>query len=215
VPLRGPVPPQVVLKRASSSVGIVMVHDITGLDAFNQGMADRLNREGFWVAAVDLFDGQTAKGLEDGMKLRTALTRERMIDGLRAGLDRLRGEMGAHATIGALGFCMGGGAALQGACALPFAFCVDYYGRIEDADEVKGLQGPLLLILGSEDDRLNPWVYGQLLPKLDEHKKRVRMELYPGVGHAFHREGWPPYDATSARDAWGRAMAFIRAPDLG
>jgi carboxymethylenebutenolidase len=205
----------VLLLRGAGSVGVVLVHDITGLDAFNRSMAERLHREGFWVAAVDLFGGKTAPNLEEGMKLRAGLTKEHMVAALRAGFDRLRAEMGPAAVIGAMGFCMGGGAALQGACAVPFAFCVDYYGRIESAADVAGLHGPLLLILGSEDDRLNPWAYGELLPKLDEHKKRVRVELYPGVAHAFHREGWPPYHAASAKDAWGRAVAFIRAHGQG
>jgi carboxymethylenebutenolidase len=133
-----------------------------------------------------------------------------MADVLRDGLERLKAEMGPGAVIGAWGFCMGGGAALQGACTSPFAFCVDYYGRIDDAGEVRGLSGPLLLILGSEDDRLNPWVYGDLLPRLDEHRKRVHVDLYPGVAHAFHREGWPPYDKAAASEAWVHAVEFAR-----
>jgi carboxymethylenebutenolidase len=196
--------------RGTHSIGIVMVHDITGLDEANLGLARRLNQEGFWVAPVDLFGGKTAKGLEEGMKLRAQLTREQTVEGLRSGFDRLRKAMGAGARIGALGFCMGGGAALQGACVVPFAFCVDYYGRIDQAEEVKGLAGPLLFIAASEDARLNPWLFGELLPKLGEHRKRVQVQLYPGVGHAFHREGWPPYDAEAAEDAWKRMVAFAR-----
>jgi carboxymethylenebutenolidase len=198
------------LRKGREPTGIVMVHDITGLDAFNRSMADRLNAEGFWVAAVDLFEGKTAAGLEEGMKLRAALTPERMVEGVRAGLERLRQEMGPTARIGTLGFCMGGGAALQAACRLDLAFCVDYYGRIDQADDVQGLRGPVLFIAASEDDRLNPWLYGELLPKLDQHRKRTELQVYPGVGHAFHRKGWPPYDEAADRDAWARAVAFAR-----
>lgn len=196
--------------RGTFPIGLAMVHDITGLDEANLSLAKRLNHEGFWVAPVDLFDGKTATGLEDGMKLRANLTKAHMAAGMRAAHDRLRAAMGKDARIGAIGFCMGGGAALQGACGTPFAFCIDYYGRIEQADDVKGLTGAVLFIAASEDDRLNPWLYGELLPKLDEHRKRVRVELYPGVGHAFHREGWPPYNEAAAKDAWARAVAFAR-----
>jgi carboxymethylenebutenolidase len=199
-----------VVLRGKEPVGIVMVHDITGLDEANLRLARRLNAEGFWVAPVDLFGGRTAHGLEEGMKLRAGLTRSYIVDSLRAGFDRLQAAMGKGARIGTLGFCMGGGAALQGACAAPFAFCVDYYGRIDDADDVKGLAGPVLFIAASEDDRLNPWLYGELLPKLDQHRKRVQVQLYPGVGHAFHREGWPPYNEEAATDAWARAVSFAR-----
>jgi carboxymethylenebutenolidase len=208
----------VLVHRGRARVGVVLVHDITGLDAQNRRFAEQLAAEGFWVAAVDLFRGQTAGSIQEGMALRQALTPQAMREALRAGLDRLRAEAGPI-PIGSMGFCMGGGAALEGACHAGFAFCVDYYGMIADADDVRGLQGPLLLILASEDDRINPWAYGQLLPKLDEHRKRVEVQLYPAVIHPFHRPDWVQapfpgaprsYDEAAARDAWGRAVRLIR-----
>jgi dienelactone hydrolase len=76
----------------------------------------------------------------------------------------------------------------------------------------------VLLILASEDDRINPWAYGQLLPKLDEHRKRAEVQLYPAVVHPFHRPDWitspfsgvKSYDPAAAADAWSRAVRFIR-----
>jgi len=191
-------------------VGVVLVHDITGLDAFNLEMARRLNAEGLWVASVDLFGGRTAPNLEEGMKLRAGLTNQHIVDTLGAARGQLQAAMGGKGRIGSMGFCMGGGAALQAACRLPFAFCVDYYGRIDQAGDVAGLSGPVLLLLASEDDRINGWAWGELLPRLDEHRKRAQVELYPGVAHAFHREGWPAHDPKAAKDAWAKAIAFCR-----
>jgi carboxymethylenebutenolidase len=206
------------VRKGRTSTGVVFVHDITGLDKTNLYFADKLASEGFWCAAVDLFRGERPADVAGGMALRQKLTPPDLREALRAGYDRLRQEMGPAARIGSMGFCMGGGAALEGACHVPFDFCVDYYGTIANVEDVKGLKGPLLLILASEDDRVNPWAYGQLLPKLDEARKRVRVELYPAVIHPFHRPDWitapfpggpRSYDEAAANDAWRRATAFI------
>jgi len=208
-----------VLKRGRTNVGVVMVHDITGLDPVNLSFAQKLNDEGFWVAAVDMFRGHKAKDIQEGMALRQKLTPDDMTQAMRFAHDKLRSEMGADAIIGSMGFCMGGGVALHGASHVPYAFCVDYYGRCPNPDDVRGLRGPVLLILASEDDNINPWAYSQLLPKLDEHRKRAHVEIYPAVVHPFHRPDWiespwgggKSYDKQSADDAWARAMAFIKA----
>lgn len=203
-------------RRGTTDLGVVLVHDIMGLDATNLAFADKLAAEGFWVAAVDLFNGALPATVQDGFALRQKLSPEDIRACLRAGYDHLR-SLAPGLRIGSMGFCMGGGAALEGACATPFAFCVDYYGMCSDVDLVKGLQGPLLLILASEDDRINPWAYGQLLPKLDDYRKRVEVHLYPAVVHPFHRPDWATspfsgqkaYDEEAATDAWRRVVRFI------
>jgi carboxymethylenebutenolidase len=207
-----------VVKKGTSNVGVVLVHDITGLDPVNLSFADKLQQEGFWVAAVDMFRGHKAKDLQEGIAIRQKLTPEDLTQAMRFAHAQLKQQMGAGAVIGSMGFCMGGGIALHGACHEDYAFCVDYYGTNPNADDVARLRGPLLLILASEDDRVNPWAYSTLLPKLDEHKKRVHVELYPAVVHPFHRPDWiqspfsgaKSYDEKAANDAWGRAVKFIR-----
>ena len=208
----------ITLRKGTGKLGVVFFHDITGLDPVNLAFADKLAQEGIWVAAVDLFRGHLVKDVQEGMALRQKLTPDELTNAARFGLARLQKEMGAGAVIGTMGFCMGGGVALHGACHAEFAFVVDYYGMIANVDDVAALRGPVLLILASEDDRINPWAYGQLLPKMDEHRKRLHVELYPAVAHPFHRPDWivtpfsgaKSYDEKAAGDAWARAVAFIR-----
>jgi len=204
------------VRKGSRGVGVVLVHDIMGLDKTNLSFADRLAAAGFWVAAVDLFKGKVAATVQEGMELRKAVSWDDIRAALRAGHDRLRAEL-PHGRIGSMGFCMGGGAALEGACHVPFAFCVDWYGMSSDADLVRHLHGPLLLILASEDDRINSWAWSQLLPKMDEHRKRAEVHLYPAVVHPFHRPDWlvspfggaKSYDPAAAEDAWAKVLRFI------
>ena len=208
----------IVVKRGSGKLGVVLFHDITGLDPVNLGFAEKLASEGIWCAAVDLFRGHVVKDLQEGMAMRQKLTPEELTAAAGAGVATLQREIGAGAVIGSMGFCMGGGVALHAACHHGLAFCVDYYGMLANVEDVQRLQGAVLLILASEDDRVNPWAYSQFLPKMDEHKKRAHVELYPAVVHPFHRPDWiqspfsgaKSYDEKAANDAWRRAIAFIR-----
>ena len=216
----------VTIRKGTGKLGVVMIHDISGLDAVNLSFADKLAAEGFWVAAVDIFRGHQLKTLDEGMAVRQKLTNDDLTSATKAGIDALRHAMGPGAIVGSLGFCMGGGVALHGASVHGLAFCVDWYGTSPNADDVKGLGGPVLLILASEDARVNGWAFTQLLPKMAEHKKRVQVQLYPAVVHPFHRPDWikspwtgaPAYDRNASDDAWRRIFAFIReqvvAPEL-
>ena len=108
-----------------------------------------------------------------------------------------------------MGFCMGGGVALLGACSLDFDFCVDYYGSIENVEKTKGLRGPVLMMLGSEDERVTPWAFTQFLPAATKYKKRVELQLYPNAKHAFHRPNWEGHNPEAAADAWAKTLSFL------
>lgn len=192
-----------------SNVGILLVHEIYGLDKYIDSVASKLSEEGYWVGAVDLFHGQHPASLEDGMKLRSALKEKDQLDALKSGLDLLSGEIGPEARVGSMGFCMGGGVALLGACGLDLAFCVDYYGLIEDAEKVRDVKGPIQLMLASRDERVTPWAFQNLLPAAAKYEKRVDVHLYPNARHAFHRPNWEGHNAQAAGDAWEKTIRFL------
>lgn len=197
------------LHSGTSNVGVVLVHEIFGVDQYIDSVARKFSEEGYWAAAVDLYRGKYASSLEEGFKLRSALKERDVLDALKSGLEMLRGKISGNAKIGSMGFCMGGGLALLGACNLDYAFCVDYYGLIEDADQVKGVKGPIQLMLASEDERVTPWAFQHLLPAATKHRKRVDVHLYPNARHAFHRPNWEGHNPEAAKDAWGKTLLFI------
>ena len=197
------------LHPGSSNVGVILVHEIFGLDEYAVSVAGKLSEEGYWAAAVDLFRGKHASSLEEGFKFRSALKENEILDALRSGLDLLRGKIGGKAKVGSMGFCMGGGIALLGACNLELGFCVDYYGLIENTDQLRGLKGPLTLMLASEDERVTPWAFQSLLPAAVKYKKRVDVHLYPNARHAFHRPNWEGHNEEAAKDAWEKTLLFL------
>ncbi len=192
-----------------SSVGILLVHEIYGLDQYIQSVAGKLSEQEYWVGAVDLFRGRHPASLEEGMKLGSSLQEKDKLDALKSGVDLLREKIGASAKVGSMGFCMGGGVALLGACGLGLSFCVDYYGLIEDAERVSGVNGPIQLMLGSKDTRVTPWAFEKLLPAATKYEKRVDVHLYPNARHAFHRPGWEGHNAEAAKDAWEKTLLFL------
>ena len=201
---------------SGGTLGVVLVHDIYGRGPYMRSVAEALASVGVPSATVDLFGGKVPTSREEGMQLGGAVTDEEVLAALDEARTALAAQLTGPARVGTLGFCMGGGYALLGSCRLPFDFTVDYYGRIDRAEEVAGVRGPVLLVLGSEDERITPWALTELLPAANRAKKRVSVELFPGVRHAFHRPGWEGHDPAAAAEAWRRTVAFLselRAPN--
>jgi carboxymethylenebutenolidase len=194
----------------SGPVGVVLVHDLYGPDEYIELVGESLARDGYPTAVVDLYKGRRPKDLTEAMTFRQALVAEEVLDALETGREVVRRHVGAAAKIGTWGFCMGGGYALLAACHRPFDFAVDFYGRIDTAEEVQGLKGPLLLVLAGEDERITLWAFTELLPAAMHAQKRVQLQLYPHVRHAFHRPKWEGYDALAALDAERRVRSFLR-----
>lgn len=192
------------------SVGVVVIHDIYGRGDYVASVARQLASAGFPAATVDLFDGRPVASVEDGMKIRESLTPELVLRKIDEGRAAVARRLVPHGRVGTLGFCMGGGYALLAGCHRAYAFVVDYYGRIDRAQDASGLEGPVLLLLASEDERITPWAFSELLPAARAAKKRVSVELYPGVRHAFHRPGWDGYHEATAAQAWQRTLEFLR-----
>ena len=188
---------------------MLLIHDIYGPDEHIVSIGEGLARDGYPTAVVDLFKGRRPKDLEEGMAFRQALRSEEVLDALETGREIVRRRTGAQARIGTWGFCMGGGYALLGACHRPFDFAIDFYGKIETAEDVQGLKGPLLLVLASEDERITPWAFAELLPAAMRAQKRIEVQLYPNVRHAFHRPKWEGYNALAAQDAEQRVRNFL------
>ncbi len=194
--------------KGASDLGIVVVHEILGFNDYLRSVSDALAAKGYSAAAIDLFKGKKPATLEEGFAIRKSLTADQTLGAIRAAITMLK-QKGAK-KFGTMGFCMGGGFALLGACHLDdVTFCVDYYGSIENADDAKGLKGPLLLILASEDTRITPWAYSSLLPAATNLKKRVEVQLYPNAKHAFHNPTGASYNREAAEDSWQRTLDFL------
>ena len=126
------------------------------------------------------------------------------------------------ASIGIVGFCMGGGQLVDVLATAPaqdeagfaqFRGGVSFYGTRIDVDTMRQVQRPLKLLIGAEDPLIPPEQQQRLREVSDELCERgvfSDMTVFKNEGHAFaHQEG---KGSDSARyEAQQQAVDFLAA----
>lgn len=192
--------------------GVLVIHEVTGLIDYIKDVARSLAEKGFLALAVDLYEGKTAKGQEDGAPLKEKVTDQLLKAKMAAGAGYLRSRAYCAGKIGVVGFCMGGGLSLKTACLLgdDIQACVVFYGQIPDLALLGSLKAPVLGNFGEEDKRITTWAVEQLKPQMDKLGKSLDMKIYPGAPHGFHRHtNAKGYRPEAAKDGFQRALDFF------
>jgi len=198
----------------SSTPGIILIHELFGLNADIVQKADLLAKQGYTVLAVDAYRGKTTQQLLRGIWLVLTTPQEEINADLDAGFAYLAGLPGVDpARIGAVGFCFGGTQALRLGIRNPdLAANVIFYGSglVTDSSQLRnlGANGPVLGIFG-EQDRSIPLeeVYG-FEQALQDRSILYRVSIYPDVGHAFVT----PQSLSvpgAAQQAWREMLTFL------
>jgi carboxymethylenebutenolidase len=197
--------------------GVIVIQEWWGLTDHIVGIADRLAAEGFVALAPDLFDGKTTHDADEAGKLLTELPVEQAARDLAGAVDFLiTHDAVTSSSVGAIGFCMGGGfvlmlAAQQG---LKIGAAVPFYGVGPGVPNQ--FDGLTAAVQGhyAEKDEMYP------VDQAREQEKQIRDEtgaaveyFYYPAGHAFHNDEnlLGTYDAEQAKIAWGRALDFLKA----
>jgi carboxymethylenebutenolidase len=196
----------------SAQGGVVIVHEITGLNDNTRRVAQQIADRGYVALAVDLFEGQTPKGMEDGLPLREKVTEDVLRTKIGAGVSYLKARPYCSGQLGVVGFCMGGGMALWSACLFPddIRACSVFYGRIGNLELLERLQHPVIGNFGAQDAGITTWAGQELWPAMMKLEKSLDMKVYPGAPHGFAREGdEKTYRPEAARDAWDRTFGLF------
>jgi carboxymethylenebutenolidase len=195
--------------------GVLVLHAWWGLTPFFEEVCERLAAEGFVAFAPDRYGGPTAKTIEEAETLQQA--REDWVR-TEAVLRASVGFLGAHEAVvgeglGALGFSAGAAWALLLSVREPdlVKAVVAFYGTAGQVDYSGARAAYLGHYAGVDEWEPIDEVRGTQ-EALRAAGCEVTFHTYPDVGHWFFEEDRVGhYESESARQAWGRTVAFLRA----
>jgi carboxymethylenebutenolidase len=116
--------------------------------------------------------------------------------------------------IGDVGWCWGGGLALQLAIHQPkLAACVVNYGALPtDPTDLAQIYAPVLGNFGAEDHGITPADVKAFETSIQKRGRFVNVKIYDGAGHGFENpNNTSGYHAEAAADAWKRTLDFLNA----
>src|SRR5262249_51832729 len=161
--------------------------------------------DGYATLAVDLYGGKVATNSDDAGKMMQAAGADipKAVATMRAAFDFLGTNKRVAATRrGVLGWCFGGGMALQLALAGPkLGACVVYYGRlVTDPKQLAAIPCPLLGIFGNKDKGITPASVDAFEKAMKEAGRECTIHRYD-ANHAFANPSGANYDQENAGKA--------------
>jgi carboxymethylenebutenolidase len=189
---------------------LILVHEWWGLNDYIKLEAEKLQTAlgKVNVLAIDLYDGKVAETAPVAQQLLGSLSEERARNIIQGAIQ----YTGVNSRIMTLGWCMGGGWALQTSLLAgnKSTACVMYYGMPEtDVSKLKTLSADVLAIFASKDEWINEKVRKKFETDMKQAGKQLVTRTYE-ADHAFANPSNPRYDEKSAGEAGKLAVDFLR-----
>ncbi len=193
---------------------LIVIQEWWGLNDWIREQANRYAAEGYVALAPDLYRGKIAATPEQAHELMRGLPQDRAMADLKAAFNYLAKRKDVDPKrIGVIGWCMGGGYALDLTLAEPkIAASVINYGHLmADPATVAKIHSPILGNFGAEDKGIPPADVRAFESALKKDNKSADMKIYEGAGHAFmNPNNKGGYVKTAAEDAQARIDKFLR-----
>jgi carboxymethylenebutenolidase len=204
------------LPESGSGPGVIVIQEWWGLTDHIADVTDRLAAEGFVALAPDLYGGRTTHDADEAGSMMMALPIDQAARDLGGAVDFLLGhDAVTSSTVGAVGFCMGGGfvlmlAAQQGS---RVGAAVPYYGVGPAVPKTyEGLTAAVQGHYGRKDDFYPADdARAQAEQIRAESGAEVEFHFYDAA-HAFHNDSntLGTYSEPDATLAWSRTVDFLR-----
>ncbi len=199
--------------------GIVIAQHAGGVDEFNQDVVHRLHREGYVVAAPELFHRQQASGLEPLARIAQLKDAE-IIEDMNAAIAHMQRAGASIAPIGVAGFCMGGRVSyLTAAANRDIKAAAVFYGgntmkplggSVAPFERTAEITCPVIGFFGADDTNPSPDDMRKIDAELTRLGKWHEFHSYRDAGHAFLNFINPErYRERQARAAWHEMLAFF------
>lgn len=218
-----------------SGVGIVLIHEVFGLDVHMRSVAARFAELGHTVLVPDLYsregvpgppstpgdpapiwEVETIRAASGGVDDRRAVSDIDAAAGVLAGRGEVDGE-----RVATVGFCMGGTLSfLTGCTSRRIGGCVSFYGRIvypelsrekptQPIEMALNLDRPYLALFAEEDEGIPAEDVELLRSHLTAGAKNFEVVCYPEARHGFFNDLRPNHHPGAAEDAWSRTLRFL------
>lgn len=193
--------------------GLVVIHEWWGLNDWVKEQSEKLAEQGYVVLAVDLYHGKSAADPSDAHELMRGMPQDRAIRDMQAAFEYLAARKDVKPNrMGAIGWCMGGGLALQLAIHQPRlgAVVVNYGALPTDPNDIQQIGAWVLGNFGADDKGITPADVEAFEKTMKGLNRRIDVKIYPGAGHAFENpNNTTGYRPEAAADAWKRTLAFL------
>ena len=199
--------------------GILVIQEIFGVNQVMRDLCDGFAAQGYVALCPDLFwrqepgidiTDQSEAEWNQAFSLYKGFDEAAGVNDLIASLAFLRELPNCTGRVGSVGFCLGGKLAYLMATRSDADCSVGYYGvGIEGAlDEAGQISRPLMLHIAEKDQFCPPEAQAKIKSTLSGHAS-VTLHSYPGVDHAFARQGGAHFDRAAADLANERTAAFF------
>jgi len=191
---------------------LVVIHEWWGLNDWVKEQASKLADQGYVALAIDLYRGKVATTSDEAHQIMRGVPSDRANRDLLAASAYLRSLTNVNPTlVGDIGWCMGGGYALDLAIADPkLKVAVINYGHLATDDaSLKKINAAILGIFGGQDKGITPADVNKFESQLKALGKTVEIHSFPNAGHAFQNPNDQRYRADDAAEAWKLTVAFL------
>jgi carboxymethylenebutenolidase len=195
--------------------GIVVIHEWWGLNDWVKDQATKISDEGYVTLAIDLYRGKVATTPDEAHEIMRGVPEDRAKRDLHAAVEFLKSQSNVKTDrLGAIGWCMGGGYALDVALQEPTlkADVINYGHLATDPQSIAQINASILGLFGAQDRGIQVEDVKKFEQTLKQQGKKVEIVIYPDAGHGFenpnNKDG---YRAADTADAWQRTVNFFAA----
>ena len=191
---------------------VIVIQEWWGLNEHVMDVTRRFAREGFVALAPDLYKGAVATEPDEARKLVMELDQpEAVLEIDQAMAFLLDQEYVAGDKAGVVGYCMGGGLALQAAVVSDrVGAAVPYYGTLLTPEEAAQVKAPIQAHYGTEDRFDLNELAAMIQTIQDQTGLDAEAYTYEGAPHAFFNdERADAYRPEAAAESWQRTLEWF------
>jgi carboxymethylenebutenolidase len=211
------------------AVGVIVAHELFGVNPDIRGVVDRLAGHGYLAIAPEFYHRNVPAGLwlqrddagrQQGFELLHKMTRSTALADAGAAVDHLCAQPGID-EVAIIGFSAGGHLAYLAASQLPICRTVVLYGGWLPSADIPistptptlsltpQIIGRLLYLVGGDDELIPADQVGLIEQALKTAGVDHEVVSYPGAAHAYFWPSTPAYDAAATAASWTRIFAFL------